>query len=242
MEVRENLIQLCEKINDHHYKITPDCAEYKVFEKWITDEQIAVMLALTSMKPSLVPMIARKAKMSVKRTREVLHEITDIGLVVQVVRKRHAHAAAPCVEPRERSLCKELSRRVLSHLFSCCKAVGKVRENVPSHHAPSFFLGKVSSFGVIRHVGSGCHAGNAVSGAVFHGPAHVLVRSFPAYSVVYVRRSQLKAHGDLKLQQGVEKAQGIRPSGKAQYHQVPGGYQSVLLYCILNGLYKIGHT
>ena len=85
MEVRENLIRLCEKINDRHYKITPDCAEYKLFEKWITDEQIAVMLAMTSMKPSFVPVIARKAKMSVKRTREILHEITEIGLVVQVV-------------------------------------------------------------------------------------------------------------------------------------------------------------
>ncbi|MBO5555682.1 MAG: FAD-dependent oxidoreductase [Oscillospiraceae bacterium] len=85
MEVRENLIKLCEKINDGHYKITPDCAEYKVFEKWITDEQIAVMMALTSMKPSLVPFIARKAKMPIKRTRQVLREITDIGLVVQVV-------------------------------------------------------------------------------------------------------------------------------------------------------------
>ena len=85
MEVRENLIKLCEKINDGHYKITPDCAEYRVFEKWITDEQIAVMMALTSMKPAFVPFIARKAKLSVKRTREVLHEITDIGLVVQVI-------------------------------------------------------------------------------------------------------------------------------------------------------------
>ena len=85
MEVRENLIKLCEKINDGHYKITPDCAEYRVFEKWITDEQIAVMLALTSMKPAFVPIIARKAGLSVKRTREVLHEITDIGLVVQVI-------------------------------------------------------------------------------------------------------------------------------------------------------------
>ena len=85
LEVRENLIKLCEKINDGLYKITPDCAEYKVFEKWITDEQITVMMALTSMKPAFVPMIARKAKMSVKRTREVLHEITKIGLVVQVV-------------------------------------------------------------------------------------------------------------------------------------------------------------
>ena len=82
MEVRENLIKLCEKINDGHYKITPDCAEYKMFEQWITDEQITVMMALTSMKPSFVPIIARKAGMSIKRTREVLHEITDIGLSV----------------------------------------------------------------------------------------------------------------------------------------------------------------
>ena len=85
MQVRENLIRMCEKINDGHYKITPDCAEYKVFEQWITDDQIAVMLALTSMKPAFVPLIARKAGMSVKRTREILHELTDIGLVVQVV-------------------------------------------------------------------------------------------------------------------------------------------------------------
>ena len=70
MEVRENLVKLCEKINDGHYKITPDCAEYRVFEKWITDEQITVMLALTSMKPAFVPLIARKAGMPVKRTRE----------------------------------------------------------------------------------------------------------------------------------------------------------------------------
>ncbi len=85
MKARENLIRLCEKINDGHYKITPECAEYKVFEQWITDEQIAVMLALTSMKPSFVPMIAHKAGLSASRTREILHEITDIGLVVQVV-------------------------------------------------------------------------------------------------------------------------------------------------------------
>ena len=85
MEVRQNLIRMCEKINDGLYKITPDCAEYKVFEKWITDEQINVVLALTSMKPAFVPFIAKKAKMSVKRTREVLHEITKIGLVVQVI-------------------------------------------------------------------------------------------------------------------------------------------------------------
>ena len=85
MEVRQNLIQLCEKINGGHYKITPECAEYRLFEQWITDEQIAVMLAMTDMKPALVPLIARKAKLPVKRVREILREITDIGLVVQVI-------------------------------------------------------------------------------------------------------------------------------------------------------------
>ena len=85
MEVRENLIRLCQKIHGGHYTITPDCAEYRLFEQWITDEQIAVMLAMTDMKPAFVPIIAKKAKLPVRRTREILHEITDIGLVVQVV-------------------------------------------------------------------------------------------------------------------------------------------------------------
>ena len=85
MEVRENLIRLCQKINGGHYTITPDCAEYRLFEQWITDEQIAVMLAMTDMKPAFVPIIAKKAGLPVKRTKEILHEITDIGLVVQVV-------------------------------------------------------------------------------------------------------------------------------------------------------------
>ena len=85
MEVRENLIKLCQKINDGHYKITPDCAEYKVFEQWITDEQIAVLLAMKSMKPAFIPGIARRAGLSKKRTKEILHEMTDIGMCVQVL-------------------------------------------------------------------------------------------------------------------------------------------------------------
>ena len=85
MEVRPNLIRLCEKINDGLYKITPDCAEYKALEQWITDDQITVMQALISMKPAFVPGIARRAKMSIAKTKEILHEITAIGLVVQVI-------------------------------------------------------------------------------------------------------------------------------------------------------------
>ena len=64
MEVRENLIKLCEKIGDGHYKITPDCAEYKVFEQWMTDEQIALLMAIKgAMKPNFVGGIARRAGM-----------------------------------------------------------------------------------------------------------------------------------------------------------------------------------
>ena len=32
MAVRENLIKLCEKISNGHYKIDENCAEYKAFE------------------------------------------------------------------------------------------------------------------------------------------------------------------------------------------------------------------
>ena len=86
MEVRENLIKLCQKINGGHYTITPDCAEYKALN-WLNDEQIAVMSAMTDMKPGFVPIIARKAKMSVKRTREILRELTSLTVVQVVVPK-----------------------------------------------------------------------------------------------------------------------------------------------------------
>ena len=85
LEVRQNLIELCKKINDGHYEITPDCAEYKALEQWITDDQITVLMALKSMKPAFIPGIARRAKMSKKKTKEILHELTDIGMVVQVL-------------------------------------------------------------------------------------------------------------------------------------------------------------
>ena len=86
MEVRENLIKLCEKIGDGHYKITPDCAEYKVFEQWMTDEQITLLLAIKgAMKPNFVGGIARRAGMDKEKARQLLHELTEIGLLVQVL-------------------------------------------------------------------------------------------------------------------------------------------------------------
>lgn len=86
MEVRENLIKLCEKIGDGHYKITPDCAEYKVFEKWITDEQIALLMAIKgAMKPNFLGGIARRAGMPKDKARTMLQELTEIGLLVQVL-------------------------------------------------------------------------------------------------------------------------------------------------------------
>ena len=86
MEIRENLIKLCEKIGDGHYKITPDCAEYKVFEQWMTDEQITLLLAIKgAMKPNFVGGIARRAGMDKEKARQMLRELTEIGLLVQVL-------------------------------------------------------------------------------------------------------------------------------------------------------------
>ena len=82
--MRENLVRLCEKINDGYYKITPESAEYKVFEKWMTDDQIAVLLAISgTMKLNLLSGIAKRAGMEKEKARALLHELTEIGLVVQ---------------------------------------------------------------------------------------------------------------------------------------------------------------
>ena len=86
MEVRQNLIELCKKINGGHYTITPDCAEYKALS-WLNDDQIAVMMGMTDMKPGFVPIIARKAKMPVKKTREILRELAGFTVVQVVVPK-----------------------------------------------------------------------------------------------------------------------------------------------------------
>ena len=86
MEARQNLIRLCEKINDGHYKITPDCAEYRAFEKWMTDDQIAVLMAIKgTMKINTLGGIAKGAGMTKEKARALLHELTEIGLLVQVV-------------------------------------------------------------------------------------------------------------------------------------------------------------
>ena len=86
LEVRQNLIELCKKINGGHYTITPDCAEYKALS-WLNDDQIAVMMGMTDMKPGFVPIIARKAKMPVKKTREILRGLAGLTVVQVVVPK-----------------------------------------------------------------------------------------------------------------------------------------------------------
>ncbi len=86
MEARQNLIKLCEKISDGHYEITPDCAEYKVFEKWMTDEQISILMAIKGvLKINVLSNIAKRAGMGKEHARELLHELTEIGLLVQVI-------------------------------------------------------------------------------------------------------------------------------------------------------------
>ena len=86
MEVRENLIKLCEKIGDRHYKITPDCAEYKVFEQWITDEEINLLMSIKGvMKINFLANIAKRAGMEKEQAREAMHRLTEYGLLVQVI-------------------------------------------------------------------------------------------------------------------------------------------------------------
>jgi len=86
MEVRENLVKLCQKINDGYYPITPDCAEYRVFEKWMTDEQIALLMAIKgTMKINFLANIAKRAGMDKEKARTMMHELTEIGLLVQVI-------------------------------------------------------------------------------------------------------------------------------------------------------------
>jgi len=84
MAVRKNLIELCEKISDGHYTIDEDCAEYKLFENWITDDQIAVLLAMDLLQPAFPESIAEATGFSPEKTLDLLRELADIGVIAKV--------------------------------------------------------------------------------------------------------------------------------------------------------------
>jgi len=84
MEVRQNLIELCEKLSDGHYTINEDCAEYKLFENWITDDQITVLLAMDLLQPAFPESVAEATGFSEEKTLEILRGLADIGVVAKV--------------------------------------------------------------------------------------------------------------------------------------------------------------
>ena len=84
MESREKLIKFCEKVSDGHYKITPECAEYQLFEQWITDEQLDLLLSIEGvLKINFLGKIAKNASLPKKKAKAMLHELTEIGVVLQ---------------------------------------------------------------------------------------------------------------------------------------------------------------
>ncbi|MGI5979606.1 MAG: hypothetical protein ACOX66_08955, partial [Oscillospiraceae bacterium] len=84
MAVRENLIELAKKLSDGHYPIDENCAEYKCFENWITDDQITVLLAMDLLQPAFPELIAESTGFTVEKTLAILRELADIGVVARV--------------------------------------------------------------------------------------------------------------------------------------------------------------
>lgn len=84
MAARQNLIELCEKISNGHYVTDENCAEYKAFEKWMTDDQITVLMAMDLLAPSFPETIAEATGFSEEKTLEILRKLADIGVVAKV--------------------------------------------------------------------------------------------------------------------------------------------------------------
>ncbi|NCC68395.1 MAG: hypothetical protein EOM14_09445, partial [Clostridia bacterium] len=84
MMVRQNLIELCKKISNGHYPIDENCSEYKVFEKWMTDDQIAVLMAMDLLAPAFPESVAEATGFSEEKTLELLRGLADIGVVAKV--------------------------------------------------------------------------------------------------------------------------------------------------------------
>lgn len=84
MAVRQNLIELCEKISNGHYKIDENCAEYQNFVNWITDDQITVLMAMDLLQPAFPESVAEATGFSQEKTLELLRGLADIGVIAKV--------------------------------------------------------------------------------------------------------------------------------------------------------------
>lgn len=84
MAVRQNLIKLCEKLADGEYLINENSPEYKVFEQWITDDQIEVLYSMDFMKLNTTKQIADRVDMPYEKVDSILKELDEIGLFTSV--------------------------------------------------------------------------------------------------------------------------------------------------------------
>jgi len=84
MAVRQNLIELCKKISNGHYRIDENCAEYQLFVNWITDEQITVMLSMGLLQPNTAEIIAETTGLPQDEVQTVLDTLADEGVLLKV--------------------------------------------------------------------------------------------------------------------------------------------------------------
>lgn len=81
-ETRKLILKLGQKITDRiGVKITTDDPEYWGLAGVVTDEMAEVALAMKVRKPLTLEEIAKKSKKSLKRTEELLREMSEIGLI-----------------------------------------------------------------------------------------------------------------------------------------------------------------
>lgn len=81
MAVRENLLEMCKKISCGHYEITPECAEYRLFENWITDDEIAVMMGMDMMAPTTAEAVAEAIGMPEIQAYKALCALADVNCI-----------------------------------------------------------------------------------------------------------------------------------------------------------------
>lgn len=84
MAVRQNLLELCKKMAHGHFEVDENNAEYKTFEKWMTDEQIKILMAMELLTPALPASVAYDIGEPEDKVLEMLREMADIGVVQRI--------------------------------------------------------------------------------------------------------------------------------------------------------------
>ena len=80
----ELLVKVADEMGNNEFDITPECAEYKLLDYLLSDDELLVMSEMKLMMPALLGKISKKTGLTKEKIRKILEECSDKGYILDL--------------------------------------------------------------------------------------------------------------------------------------------------------------